>query len=494
MEEKYNSGTGKTTNERRNFDPMTGRPLKEGMNFNPMTGEPLDSGMNFNPMTGEPINNRTNFDPATGRPVNWDSNDKKKRKKSSSGKIVIAVAVVAVVLAASVFGVVKAGVLLSKPTKVLLATANTLKDTNHLLETAGEIVELGSDEYTIGMDVDTTEFSADADLVYGKSRMQVTGSLNVPNIPGINGTIEVNEDEVLLAVPSVTDYLFTYDYKNMKTGYLAQNMGDKLDMVDTALQSVFSSDREQKLNEVKKLLKEEWKSLEFEKAGAETFQVDGKDRTCKGYAATVTSQNLINVLNGVESIYGAYINQISEYGDAGNVFSEMRNEAAKIQDMDITFFIYKNKLACIRFKVEYDSVEFRFLGGTTRTENIQVWADGELVAQVRGSTNGSEETINLLVDNEQYMNVRYDYKSGDYNLNIDSGSCIIQGKLLSDKNNLTVAVNSVQNDGMDLGVNASAALTKGAAFTEVAGQRFDLGNATEEEFQSLAYEFKDLFY
>ena len=54
-------------------------------------------------------------------------------------------------------------------------------------------------------------------------------------------------------------------------------------------------------------------------------------------------------------------------------FDDMEESISEMEDVDLTFFIYKKKLACIRAEIQEEEAELRFLGGDTRMQKYAVY-------------------------------------------------------------------------------------------------------------------------
>ncbi len=82
----------------------------------------------------------------------------------------------------------------------------------------------------------------------------------------------------------------------------------------------------------------------------------------------------------------------------------------------------------------------------------------------------------------------YDSDSGDIatEAKYDEESYDFAGNLAVDKNRMVITIDDLGNDSED--VSGSITWEKGAQFEEVSGDVFDLGNATEEEWQDLLHE------
>ena len=134
------------------------------------------------------------------------------------------------------------------------------------------------------------------------------------------------------------------------------------------------------------------------------------------------------------------------------------------------------------------SFEVQFLGGDTRMQNMILLADDEKVVEVQGSNEGSVETITMIAEENDTVKFTYDSDSGDITMEAkyDEESYNFAGNLAVDKNSMVITIDDLGSASED--VSGSITWKKGAQFEEVSGDTFDLGNATEEEWQDLLHE------
>ena len=53
------------------------------------------------------------------------------------------------------------------------------------------------------------------------------GSMDISGFMDVDFQVELTEEELMVQVPSVADYIFTYNYKEPKSGYLNDYYGDE---------------------------------------------------------------------------------------------------------------------------------------------------------------------------------------------------------------------------------------------------------------------------
>lgn len=511
-----------------NFDPMTGEPINnddeqiydnaepEITGYDPMTGEPVYGSAEpeitgYDPMTGEPVYDNyseqevTGYDPMTGEPV-YDNNPEMdvKPKKGKAGKIVIGVAAAAVVVGVTVFAGVKSGAFLSKSNKVLLAVANTAADSSHLTKDLQSFDILNSKSFTTSLDAEVKDYVVKGSIAMDKSRIQMVLDEDtvdsITGVSGIGGVLDIDKEEVKLSIPAVSDKVFTYNYKEKKNGYIAEEAEEELEMVDQMLSTVFDDKNRDEINKkFTKAMMKTWNDLKFEKAGKETFEVDGKDRKCKGYQVEITEDTLMDFMDNLEEVAAEYSGEL--YGEyVAEPFDDMRDDFDGMEDIDLSFYVYKNKLACIRMETDDlgKAVDICFLGGDTRWQNMELRVDDEEVLRVEGETNGSEEAMELRVENEKVAELVYDYKKGDFSVSFYDGYSDfgVEGKFATGRKGIEFTIDDITVDGENYGDEFAMTLNieKGAAFEKLKGEAFDIGQASEDDIYDLAEDFEDFMY
>ena len=89
-------------------------------------------------------------------------------------------------------------------------------------ETLKDCVSLYSDEYTLKMDLSMNEGDISMEGRCSKEKKQIKGNLNISGAPSIDFLADIGADSVQVEVPAISERLFTYDYRNEKSGYLLE--------------------------------------------------------------------------------------------------------------------------------------------------------------------------------------------------------------------------------------------------------------------------------
>ena len=490
------------------FDPMTGEPIGQAAKeeqptggFDPMTGEPIGQAAQeeqptggFDPMTGEPIGQTTQqaggFDPMTGAPVT-------QKPKSKVPVVVGAVAGVVVLVVLLVFGGIKSGLFLGKSGKVLLAANNTLKKMPHFVETLEPMLGLVEDEFTV-------EFSAKADgvkiggsFINASKQKQVTAKLEYGG-ESIEGLAGVDSDSLKFQVLDLSKKLFVYNYKKENTGYIVDLIGDEyIDTLNSSLEQLVSGsqDTDKAQKDVTNVVMKELKSLKFQSAAKEEFTVNDKDVMCKGYKTTITGANIWNIIDGsyqamldnYQSVEEAV--DVFSYGDIESELSYLENKLDNMEDVVVTFYIYKNQLAAIVVEDDdfEDDLQLCFEGGDYRLQNI-TFKSGSYRISMKGSDDGTKEKFKLRekygTDAYDIGSFEYNYESGKYKIEVDGE--VLSGKLYKEGRTLNLSIDG-QYDIPDM----DFAVTRGAKLQKFSGDEFDIGNADADDLYDLVDDITD---
>lgn len=192
---------------------------------------------------------------------------------------------------------------------------------------------------------------------------------------------------------------------------------------------------------------------------------------------------------------------LEEQGESiEDMFEEMRADVKDMEDIELSFYIYKNKIACIKMEyTETDNViEIAFQGGDYRLQNIKMTTEsewGERTFEIKGSVSGSKEKLKFIENGNKdgALEIEYDYKSGNFSIQRDSYKNIdIEGNLKPSKSKLVVTIDWFSYGNTSLsGAKLELTLSKHAKMSKYKGKEFDLGNASEDEWEDMKEDFED---
>lgn len=456
----------------------------------------------FDPMTGEPLQE----DPETTQ-VNVVPQEP---KKTSSAKIIIPIVAGVLLLSAIMIGVIASGILMSPKSKVEKAVANTLNDRGYIYDLIASDFSLG-DKYTIEASIEAEEEYGDMELeasfalaVKGKEK-QLSGVFSYDSewesIPEIEFISQIDSQKVKLALPSIDSHVFTYNYVEEKEGMIADEVDEEmLEMLDEALAALYSPEETAKdLTDHSASLKamEKWyKDLKMTKISSEEFEVDDKDRTCKGYELVLTEDDIKDLIDIFSDYYEEKFEDsvLLDYSDYKSVLREMRSDAKGMDDIELRFYVYKNKLAAIEIEMDRDEMQILFKGGDYRMQNIEVIEDRDTIAEIKGRTKDDKETITVYDYDDEIAKISYNRKSGDFKASIEDGwySYEFSGNIIKKNNEITAKMDEMELGGVI--VSGSVSLKKGATISKLKGEEFDIGNADEDELEDLVMDLYEAIY
>ena len=459
---------------------------KKPIGFDPMTGEPIyeEPAKDNAGGAGQP----TGFDPMTGEPIYGDV-PKAKAPFQVKKAVVIPVAIAAAGVV--VFAGVKTGAFLPKSGKVLRAVENTLAEELGVVKNLKGIQMLRSDDYTVTFSGSVEdELSGELTFSSGSKQKQISGTVDIGPISDIGFIGNLTKDEAQLQIPGFSDEIYTYNYRAEKDGYLTDVRGkSELEAIDQYFQTIYSFEEKQKQGT--SILGEFYKGLEFKSVDKEEFEIDGKDRQCKGYQTTLNEDNLSDLLGDLEDLSD------ETYPGSGYVFDYMRDSLESFE-MDVTVYIYKGKLACVMFEEGRDDLQLIFHGGETRTQNVEVCVNGDTIWELEGETDKNKEQYEISSYGITLAEFEHDSKSGEYQIELYDDyygeSIRVEGVLKGGSNSLDFSVDRLASGENRIDIDFNVSLKKGAEFQKISGGKFDVGNASESDLLDLAESLEEYYY
>lgn len=499
------------------FDGMTGQPVietKVQTGFDGMTGQPVYSKVE-----------RNGFDGMTGQPVYSIVNEQQimtggngpVAPATPSGKpkwmIPAIIAVAAVLVLVIALGVVKSGSFLGKKAKLALAIKNTVEE-----DTLGGVALeasniLNSDELTAEVDLGISSYLASGSVkgvvATDSNKGQAYAEATVDAM-GFNEKAQLYYDDksIQMHIPSIYPKVFEYNYAGKNKGYLAdfvENATDgSIDDVNAILvgaNKLYKGSSKYRSTFNKKLISV-YNDIKIKKAPSEKFEVDGKERRCAGYTMFVTDDDIDAITEAsretFESVYGkdmekifdAIYNLTGEKMDMDDFFRLTEQEIGEFYDMEINFYVYKGKLAAITTELDGSELAIEFQGGDNRTSNIEVTVKmyGNKTKITRESKmSGKQEKGNIEIDGRTVCEYEYDTKTGEFEVNA-SGQSLEGVFQVKDGKSIAVDYNG-SIEGVSIDVDCK--ISKGAHISEIKGKKFDIGNASEDDFEDVAEEIGD---
>ena len=337
------------------------------------------------------------------------TNEKSGRKVPK--KIIWTIGAVAVAAIILIIGICS-GAFLSRSNRILLAARNTIKDLPTVVENRNVADIIASGKYTIGVKGAVRGKDFDGTFKYKDTQLQAGGTISLFGRENLDFLANLDDEQLCASIPMLTDNLLVYNYKEEKDGYIVDLLGaDGVASIDAALRELTSKEEQNRAaQEILSVIYDEYKTLDIKKAEKEEFIVDGSVRKCNGYEFTVTEDELLQVMDGVKEVYDVY------YGGAadalklklGDDFSQLRDRACSMGDINVKVYVYQNKLAAVVAKAENSDTAFHLLfkGGEYRMQNLELLAEdleGEhSILELTGKAAGEEGGYEFLIDNGEH--------------------------------------------------------------------------------------------
>ena len=260
------------------FDPMTGEPI----NPQPQENGAQETGANTQEQTADAAQDVNEYN---GQPPYMPQTpaDAPKKKNWIKGIAIAGGTAVVVVVAA----VAVKNAMIGKGGKVLLATANTFKDTPTIikesnLDSAAALLAKG--KYTVNASFDVSGDGFEGKFVSTSKEKQLSGKLDIEGISA-DGVVGISDTELKAYVPLISDDTFVYNFKDdNQEGYLVdliEDSGIDIEDVNNALRQVTSIEEKATDKSAKQLGKDllkEFNSWDWKKAEKKSCKVDGKTR------------------------------------------------------------------------------------------------------------------------------------------------------------------------------------------------------------------------
>ena len=435
--------------------------------------------------------------------------------KKSKGLIAAIIAIIAVV-------VIGAGVVIAfgdAHKQVLSAVDKTFNLDGTL---AGKMINakiLTAENATATMKMEIGEgdqkVSVAADCTSDITKKQT--SMNVKlGYMGINADLSayMDDKELQLKAPILSDKVFAYDYTKGKAGYLdqmLQSSGMSCKDLDEMLKSAYQDP--EKANELKEKLVEITKNhvnaMEFDKVEAKDYEISGKTVSCKGLKTTLTGKDMKKWLEeykeAVLSYYEAFGKDSIVYKSQAESYETMFKQATEsIKDedsLDITFYIDGgmfgvNQLGGIVVADGKDkeaaSIEIAFKGGDypVQSGSFKTLKGEEVTGNFdwEGKNDGDKSTLTIKTEDTELCTLTYNSKNGAYEVKAVDGTKVRGVLVVSDEEfKLTideiVGATPVGAFTFELDMKTGAKEMK-----PLKGDKFDLKGASEEDWSNLAGE------
>lgn len=404
--------------------------------------------------------------------------------------------IAAAVLAVALFAAVKSGMFMGAGERILLAAANTVGYESPLTEDIRVLAKLFSGSYTADMKLKTQGAAVTAQYRCGPSEKQLAGSVDFIFLPAVDFLVSVTPSAVRIQLPDLDGRIFTYHYLEEKSGYLTKIFREEdLEKMDSALRALFPENDGSKVwPEMGKAFTQWYFSLDFERVGSREFEVYGERKKCAGYKLTGANAHLSRLLEKWEDISEESGNEWTEYAELGETLWYLRSVTDNIRNMDVTFYLCKNRLVCIL--AEADGEEFQILLESDGKGNLEAeyTVNGELLIQGSreiGDAGGKNEyhivyEYHISYDNRNWVDMllEYEAESGaiDFLREDNDSAWELQGSLNRQGESLALHIDKVERNGEDINMSAVLTVEEGASMEEMEGEEADLGSLPQSQW------------
>ncbi len=453
--------------------------------------------MRFDPMTGEPIN------PQPQEAKAQDPADALKKKNWIKG-LAIAGGTVVVVVVVAVAAVAVKNAVIGKGGKVLLAAANTFKDTPTIikesnLDSAAELIAKG--KYTVTASFDVSGDGFEGKLVSTPKEKQLSGYLDIDGISA-DGVVGITDTELKAYIPLISDDTYVYNFEDdNQEGYLVdliEDSGIDIEDINDALRQITSIEdkaTDKSTKQLEKDLLKEFNSLNWEKADKKSCKVDGKTHKLKGYKVEITGDDVESMVEILEDYYKDQLDDIDylkdfnlDVDDIEDMFDEIYDLCGYMDDVDLEFYIYKNKLAAVYVDDGSNTGEILFEGGDYRLQNVECNFENDyddISFEIAGSSKGSVENLEFILDGDTMLELEYDSKSGDFTVGNDYD--YIDGSLKKNGKGFDFSMDYDE-------LNLSLSLTADTKLEKYEGDEIDVTELDEDDIRDLVMDFYDNVY
>ena len=419
---------------------------------------------------------------------------------------VVAVAAI-VILAVSFLG--------GSKSKIGKAMSKTFADAGYLAKDLGAF-NYDSGKYSFTMSGKYEKLELGLGVSMNNSEMQMSVSLKDGKDVDLAAIIGLDKDALKAKIEG-TDYkkVLTYDYKSDDKDDLEDLAGkDNIKAIDEALAAFYDSLGKSKSSGDKytKAFSDWFSKLKFKKVDSKSIKVDGEKRDCKGYRTEVTADDVNELLDEIGELLekdAADILEKAGYKDIDDLLKDVEKEVDKMEDVELTYYLYKDMLAGILVEANDEAVYAEFNGGDYRLQNFAVYNgkkkdDNKLVFKGSGKTNGDKETMTIEVPEEYSMSYSYDKKSGKFEISAQQYSYwyggmsdvfSVKGTLECSKSSVSLTVKELNVSGTTIPVDKlQMTFSSKDDMKSMKGTEFKVDKADESDLKEEITELTESLY
>ncbi|MCR5777087.1 MAG: hypothetical protein K6G84_06690 [Lachnospiraceae bacterium] len=314
----------------------------------------------------------------------------------------------------------------------------------------------------------------------------------------LDATAFLDRKKVLLKVPALIKEPLMYNYTEEKTGYLTKLAGSKnLEKLDESLVTSTSDiDTEEYQKRMKDIFIKSFNKLDFKATDSETFEINGKDKKCKGYTAQLNEEFYRTFLEEFSDFIEDYSIQMSINNENIDEFKDsidkLLDDIEDVPETNLTIYLTDGKIARAEIESNDHEAYVEFNGGNYWTENMTIGVDNTDI-EISGDVADNKESRVLECGGVELFSYEYDKKDGNLELSALAGTTTgsIEGTLKKKKGGFELAITDVKASGMSLenylkDFEATLSVESSADVREISDDdAYDLGTMSEEDYQEL---------
>ncbi|MBQ3913709.1 MAG: hypothetical protein II694_12105 [Lachnospiraceae bacterium] len=447
----------------------------------------------------------------TQAPIDWVPYQSNASAPSGGGKkwlipALCAAGVVAlitiVVLAVSVFG--------GSKSKIGKAAVKTFADAGYLAEDLGGI-KASKDKASLSISGKYQKVEVGMGVSVNGSDMQMSVSLKEGKKVDLSAVIEFSK-KALKAKLNGTDYkkVLVYDYNNSDKDGLEDMAGEaNIKSLDEALQTMADSlgKGNSSGDKYTKAISKWFNGLKVKKEDSKSIKVDGEKRDCKGYSVEITEEDVEELIDELFELAEKDLADVVEqagYDDIDDLKDQVMKSVEKMEDIELTFYLYKDMFAGINIESDGESAYIEFNGGDYRLQNFTVYqgkkSDNNVLLTASGKIKDNKETMTIEVPEQYSMNYSYDKKSGKLEVALQQYSYwyggfsdlfTMKGTLECSRSSATLSVKEVSAAGTTIPVDKlEITVSTKDDMQSMKGTEFSIDKADEADLKE---EFNDIY-
>ena len=381
--------------------------------------------------------------------------------------------------------------------KVAVAFNNTIREFTEKNRLAADldlsqICESGN--YTIDVDLDTEmDYIGDISFAFktgvSPESVRINGNMILSYIPPVEYDMLIDKEKVTGITPFLPDYSFVYKYSEKNKGYLSDYFNTTY--INATIGTVFGSmtnikSSETISKELQELLAQDVSKIRFVKSPRKEFCIENRISWVTGYEAEISGETITDIYDKLERY--AYDNGMEYLID---VFDKARPSRENTY-----MYVYpdNDRLLELTLVQNDDTIlDVNFTGQDYRAQSIIVEAKNAKVFDLQGKFTDGIEEMTVLTGQNESIGYRYDTNEGKFTLDItnEGSSTSYYADIRRTDDEIRIDIDYFDIGNTYFGGRVAVYSGNESENTlETTGKIFDIGNASEEDYEVL----KDYVY